>query len=344
MTTAVSEPFIDLSEEPTQPDVLAFAEAEIVRVFGEVLKVRDVRADDDFFDLGGDSLGAVTVMAFVEENFGVSVPVSAILDAATPRLLARFVTEFGIKEFSSCVIRVQDTGPGLSLFIVHGLAGDVIYARQIAKILGPTRPTYGLRAVGLRAGETPISDISEIASRYVSEMRGVQPKGPYLLHGYCGGAFVAYEIAQQLRRAGESVSGLVIVDPPLDWRRSPFLLVSGAGLSVLKWAASARLQYSTLRSVFRDKNTDTYRRVQVARTLWHALAHYEPEPYPGNALVIYCGQQRDILFNAKRGLEKSMPKTQFVEAGETHSSLFETGAQTLAETKAFIERVDPTLL
>jgi thioesterase domain-containing protein len=72
---------------------------------------------------------------------------------------------------------------------------------------------YGLRAV---SPDVPPSAVyrrfDEMARRYVREVRTVQPIGPYLLLGECHGAGLAYEMAQQLRKDGEDVALLAIVD------------------------------------------------------------------------------------------------------------------------------------
>jgi acyl carrier protein len=328
-------------DAPYEP---AAIQTDILALFAEVLKRHGIRPDDDFFDLGGDSLNAVNVMAAIEAKCDVSLPVSAILEAPTARLLALLVDEARDNGFDSCVIRVQEAGSGAPVVVVHGISGDVRYARDISKILGPTRPVYGLRAVGLRAGETPISTIPDIAARYVSDLRRVRPSGPYFVHGYCGGAFIAYEIAQQLKQAGDDVQGLIIVDPPLDWRRTPFLVTSGGVLKLLKRAAGLRYRWAEFRSLFRIAKSDRYRRILVARTLWNALAHYVPEPWPSAALILYCPEQRDIILNPTRGLKVHMPAARLLEFGDTHISLFQkakAGPSVLAETKAFIERLDP---
>lgn len=49
-------------------------------------------------------------------------------------------------------------------------------------------------------------------------MRQIQPEGPYLIGGFSGGGITAYEIAQQLKAAGEAVDALVLLDTPLPRR------------------------------------------------------------------------------------------------------------------------------
>jgi thioesterase domain-containing protein len=54
-----------------------------------------------------------------------------------------------------------------------------------------------------------------IARLYLDEISRVQPHGPYYLGGYCIGALVAFEMAHQLRTAGETVACLVGIEPDL---------------------------------------------------------------------------------------------------------------------------------
>jgi thioesterase domain-containing protein len=55
-----------------------------------------------------------------------------------------------------------------------------------------------------------------MAAAYLTEIREVQPTGPYLLGGYSGGGLVAFEMAHQLTAAGEEVALVVLFDtfPP----------------------------------------------------------------------------------------------------------------------------------
>ncbi|MEP7225245.1 MAG: thioesterase domain-containing protein, partial [Actinomycetota bacterium] len=50
-------------------------------------------------------------------------------------------------------------------------------------------------------------------AEYLPDIRRAQPDGPYVLGGFCMGAGVAVELAQQLTAAGYRVALLVLVDP-----------------------------------------------------------------------------------------------------------------------------------
>jgi acyl-CoA synthetase (AMP-forming)/AMP-acid ligase II/acyl carrier protein len=65
-------------------------EIDIARIFAEVLDVSKVSRSDSFFDLGGDSLRAVRVLARIEEDVGVAASLELLLDHPTA---AEFATE-----------------------------------------------------------------------------------------------------------------------------------------------------------------------------------------------------------------------------------------------------------
>ncbi|WP_278261443.1 non-ribosomal peptide synthase/polyketide synthase [Nocardia sp. AG03] len=66
----------------------AGTESVVAKVFGEVLGVEPVGADDDFFALGGNSLIATQVAARLSATLGVAVPLKALFEASTVTALA----------------------------------------------------------------------------------------------------------------------------------------------------------------------------------------------------------------------------------------------------------------
>ena len=54
--------------------------------------------------------------------------------------------------------------------------------------------------------------IKNIAARYVQTLKRHQPKGPYIIGGWCYGGVVAHEMACQLEQAGEDVQHLFMLD------------------------------------------------------------------------------------------------------------------------------------
>ncbi len=103
----------------------------------------------------------------------------------------------------------SDTAP---FFCVHPVGGNVLAYAELARLLGSDQPFYGLQARGLDGTVPPAESVEEMAAEYVKAIRSVQPAGPYRLGGWSMGGVIAYELARQLRAAGEQVALLALID------------------------------------------------------------------------------------------------------------------------------------
>jgi thioesterase domain-containing protein len=114
----------------------------------------------------------------------------------------------------SALVPISVGGSHRPFFGVHGGAGTSLLYYPLAHLLDAEQPFYGLQAVGLYGRETPQTSVREMAARYISELRSVQPQGPYALGGYCFGGLVAYEMAVQLMDAGEKIDLVAMFNAP----------------------------------------------------------------------------------------------------------------------------------
>jgi acyl carrier protein len=73
-------------EPPQRP-----AEETIAAVWREVLGVDRVGGDDDFFELGGDSLSAVRAVSRLNQLLGTDLRLAILFEASTARQLAAVV-------------------------------------------------------------------------------------------------------------------------------------------------------------------------------------------------------------------------------------------------------------
>jgi len=113
----------------------------------------------------------------------------------------------------SPLVRLQAGEPERRpLFLVHPVGGNVLCYAELARSLGPEQPVYGLQSLGLGEGQQPQQRVEEMAATYLAALRDVQPYGPYRLGGWSIGGVIAYEMAGQLRQAGEEVELLALLD------------------------------------------------------------------------------------------------------------------------------------
>ncbi|MGM0506728.1 MAG: type I polyketide synthase, partial [Bacteroidota bacterium] len=191
---------------------------EMTKIWQEFLGIDTIRKEDNFFDLGGNSLVAVQLFDELKYKLGIQLPLSALFEAPTIEQIAKLI-EPSIeqkperKTHTSALVKIQGEGTQRPFFCVHGHFGNVLFFNELARLLGKDRPFYGVQSVGLSGEEDPLTSIEEMADRIILEMREVQPEGPYSFGGYCYGTLVSIEIAKKLDELGESYTPILMFDP-----------------------------------------------------------------------------------------------------------------------------------
>ncbi|WP_150239633.1 amino acid adenylation domain-containing protein [Nocardiopsis quinghaiensis] len=191
-------------------------ERALAEMLADLLGVADLDVHDNVFDLGATSITAMRLVVLIEQRFGVSVPLSEFISAPTVAALAgRVGAERGdraaAREFDP-LVPIRSEGDQPPLFYVHPMGGNVLCYVPFARHLPGDRPFYALQAAGTDAGTEPVRDVEEMARSYVEAIRRVRPEGPYHIGGWSFGGFVAFEMARQLRAAGQEVASLVLLD------------------------------------------------------------------------------------------------------------------------------------
>jgi hypothetical protein len=110
------------------------------------------------------------------------------------------------------VVPSQPHGSKPALFCVHPAGGNVLGLADLSRYLGRDYPVYGLQARGVIEGQEPQSCLRTMASFYIDAIREVQLQAPCYLGGVSFGGIVAYEMAVQLRAAGQQVAMVFIGD------------------------------------------------------------------------------------------------------------------------------------
>lgn len=189
-------------------------EQTLVKLWEASLNLQGLGVQDNFFELGGHSLLAVSLMARIEQSFGRALPLSTLFRKPTIEQLAQVLREQAAPPAVSPLVPIQTLGSATPLFCPAGGGGSVLYYYPLAKYLGVGQPFYGLQAVGLDGECEPLTRVEDLAAAHLREIRKIQAEGPYRIAGHCFGGLVAFEIAQQLLRAGETIDLLMLIDVP----------------------------------------------------------------------------------------------------------------------------------
>jgi thioesterase domain-containing protein len=201
---------------------------------------RAVSPDDDFYDLGGDSLAMIGIVMAARER-GLALRSSVALRYPTPARVAESLTLGGgppwpdrdCPEVPALSRAVQDmsvlrapawteadsrpeliaAGDGTPLHVVHS-DSHIRAEREAVTLWGGDRPLYGFALPGARGPIPPGDTVGTVSEHFVDALRGNQTVGPYRLAGFGQGAVLAFEMASRLRDEGEQVELLALVDPP----------------------------------------------------------------------------------------------------------------------------------
>jgi thioesterase domain-containing protein/acyl carrier protein len=188
-------------------------ERSLASVWQSLLGLDALGIDDDFFDLGGDSLRAVDLMSRIHREFGVVLPVSVLLSRPTIERLAPLLTQGAItRDPSENVICLRSGNAGVSVFLVHDGEGEVLLYRNLANRMPPNTTVYGI--LPKTNGRQPIvqTRIGEIVEHYAQLVEQNAPHGPVVLGGLCIGGFLAFEVARELGRRGRPRPPVLLID------------------------------------------------------------------------------------------------------------------------------------
>lgn len=177
-------------------------EKKLLALVRELLGVDSIAAGESFFLAGGHSLLGMQLILRVREIFGVEITLRQLIEAPSAAALSVLID----RAVSNLVLSQANNG---RVFWVQSRAVD------FAKFFRDEQPLFcaALNAHDFKAlGHRPT--IPAIAAALLRKIRQAQPTGPYRISGFCLGGIVAYEMACQLRAAGEKVSLLALVDAP----------------------------------------------------------------------------------------------------------------------------------
>ena len=146
---------------------LSPTEATVAGIWSELLEQGDIGPEDDFFELGGDSLLAVWLMEEIAERTGRHLPLSLLLEGATIRHLASALDAQGAQPGMWRGINVH--GTRCPLFWIHGWA-ELLSMRNY---FDADQPVFQIQDPLARRWQVkPRLELS--ARRYVEELRRIQ--------------------------------------------------------------------------------------------------------------------------------------------------------------------------
>jgi amino acid adenylation domain-containing protein len=321
-------------------------ERAVAAIWCTILGLDRVGLEDDFFSLGGDSLGVLELVAAMSEDHGVTVRSVDLVECPTlGEFAARAREPAGGRGRVLVPLKSKGVGPPLFLFSGGGILA--LKFVPLACHLNLGRPIYGFQARGLEGGGIPDWSARRWAARCVRQIRQLQPHGPYYLGGHSFGAMLAMEAARQLTDVGEEIALLVLIDPLKASSVEMTTQASGRGGGTVPPSSGNLSWLSWLRSLgFALRVLRTLGRVNVAG-IWPELVRDKWEQFYFQAVllnrihrpsavdcptVVYWAAQADPS-DIRHDLDRLLggPWEQHTLAGDHLTILHEPNVESLAE-------------
>jgi amino acid adenylation domain-containing protein len=296
-------------------NVVAAAEADrsdsdgiartVAQVWQEVLQTPVSSPEDDFFEVGGDSLKAITFMIELEQALGLELSLTLITEAPKFGRLCEAVRAHRATRYVPLV--PLKPGNGLPpVFIIHGLGGSVAGLFPMTRRMTYPGAVIGIQARGLDGRERPHATVEAMAAEYLRAVKARQADGPYYLCGYSFGGLVAFEMARRLRESGEEVALVGLFDTMMSPLRRPLR----SWLSMMRRRRRGFLKFAPTGVL------------KVGAYALIASVRYRPGFYPGE-LTLFTPVGREPGLPSLQAIWRTHARTlSIVETAGAHSTMF----------------------
>lgn len=268
--------------------------AIIADLFASEIKAGKIDVDDNFFDLGGDSLAAENLILAIQKRFDIDIQTSVLLEAPTPRALGELVMRVRRAGLAcNLVVPVSRGADREPLALIHGMSGSALFASRFSAGLRQRFSLLAVRGLGLEPGELPCEDLEEIVDNYFEGLGATAGKAPRFIGGLCLGGLLAIEVGRRTYAETGERPALVLIDPPP--RGSAWLRPERDNRMTQRRQRQMARQvrfWSGLRDLCARLGLGQSllgrkaRREAFKKTLTRAVAGFSPAPFPCDVLVI----------------------------------------------------------
>lgn len=230
---------------------------KVAAVWKEVLGLNQVDPDTDFFDAGGNSLSAMRMIARLNKASGLKASVRGLFSNPT---LGDFVASISAESRRPDVPAGRARRPRSKIIALNNGSAYAPLARRMEGVA---------EIVDVECGDADdvefarIKTFDDVVARIARRIRQRQPEGPYVLAGYCGLGQLAFEIGAFMKRRGDDVRLIIMLDARHPTYKKQFTLLASAWHSCLRAIEVVRDSRSLMRMRWRN---------EISTAIW--LEHY----------------------------------------------------------------------
>ncbi len=248
-----------LSEETEYIAPYNDTEKDLADIIKNLLKIERVGMNDNYFELGGDSLDLTTLAFTIADVFKVDMPLEKLFLAVNIREIAEYISDAAPKaegsQSADNIFLLHKGDYDKNIFFIHDGIGGIGAYVEVGNMLKAYN-VWGIRSDIAQELEPQVFTIEELGERYAREIIKVRDE-PYNVAGWCIGGTIAFEIVRQLQMIGKKTNSLTLIDTlgPQKWYNE-----IGLSLQEEKEFVSTNLGY--------DKNSEIIKDSQSIKELW----------------------------------------------------------------------------
>lgn len=323
-------------------------EQATAKIWEKVLGVTGLGREDNFFQLGGDSLLAMRLVLTLESAFpGPAIPVASLIPNPSVRLMADFIDQrrqTGTHDTTPnqpLMTRLGDADGAIRVVYLHAAGGGGMFYHELHRGLKSPDVSVILESAALYAEDQVIGQregIQEIAKEYVDCIVEAGCEKEITLVGYSFGGIVGFEMIHQLKQRGITVDRLINIDAP-----NPEKVIERGGLARLvlrlRMSESLSMRYDYVKgvllrkwqvaSVRRSQNAGRppavkLRSLALELELIRVAKQYVPLPCDVPMHLI-CGEDPELMYSVEPdyGWTSKVPELTVTQIPGGHATLFD---------------------
>jgi len=214
---------IETSATPSAPATPM--ENQMKEIWEQNLSRSPIGLDQDYFEMGGDSLSAVNLLLAIEKQFGIRLKPQILPEHSTISELVREVEAsldaavLPRQGKQASLVSLQGSGNQTPLVLIPGGSGEGFLSyKNFAQNFFPDHPVYAVHSPYALMIEEPADPIATLSTHFAQQIASLLKDRPFVLFGHCVGGLLAWHIARALKKEKTQNFKLVLYDAPVPRR------------------------------------------------------------------------------------------------------------------------------
>lgn len=183
-------------------------ESLLIYLWEKVLDTEPINNRDNFFDLGGDSFAALSIIVELESLMAQKLSISLIFEQPTISRLAEKLDELGLYSTHSSLLNLSFDQSKPAFFCIASGHGDIMRLANLAQNLAEHYTFYMLQPP---LTENNQQDLNDLADEFVDKIL-MTALPPYRIAGFSIGGITALEVARKLNRLNHQIMPPILID------------------------------------------------------------------------------------------------------------------------------------